>query len=104
MNDVFINLVDKDGRRMGKVEKLEAHKSGKLHEAFSIFVFNANNELLIQKRALNKYHAGGLWTNTCCSHTKVDENLELAIHRRLDEEMGFDCELEEVFSFLYKAG
>lgn len=98
-----INLFDKNGNRIGVADKLEAHIKGQLHEAFSIFIFDKNNELLIQRRAVHKYHSGGLWTNTCCSHPKVGEKLELAIHRRLVEEMGFDCELKEVFSFLYKA-
>lgn len=97
-----INLVDSEGKRIGSVDKLEAHTKGELHEAFSIFVFNKNRDLLLQKRALNKYHSGGLWTNTCCSHPRVNENLELAVHRRLQEEMGFDCDLKEIFSFVYR--
>ncbi len=98
----LINLVDKEGNRIGTVEKLEAHKSGVLHEAFSIFIFNKNTELLLQRRNPAKYHSGGLWSNTCCSHPKENENLRVAIHRRLQEEMGIDCDLEELFTFMYK--
>lgn len=97
-----IILVDKKDREIGAEEKLKVHKSGKLHRAFSIFVFNRKGELLLQKRARGKYHSGGLWTNTCCSHSKAGEPLEKAVHRRLKEEMGFDCPLKEVFSFIYK--
>jgi len=102
MNDE-INIVDIEGNRIGSIGKLEAHEKGTLHEAFSIFVFDNDKKLLLQKRNLDKYHSGGLWTNTCCSHPKVGEKLEVAIHRRLQEEMGFDCELREIFSFTYRA-
>ena len=98
-----IILVDKKDKKIGSEFKLKAHKEGKLHRAFSIFVFNSRGELLLQKRALGKYHSGGLWTNTCCSHPNVGETVLDAGHRRLKEEMGFDCELSEKFSFIYKA-
>ncbi|MDD5651309.1 MAG: isopentenyl-diphosphate Delta-isomerase [Candidatus Nanoarchaeia archaeon] len=94
-------LVNKFDNVIGKEEKLKAHKEGKLHRAFSILIFNSKNELLLQKRASSKYHSGGLWTNTCCSHPMPNEVLEEAIHRRLKEEMGFDTELKELFSFSY---
>ncbi len=97
-----IILVDKKDREIGTGEKLEVHKSGKLHRAFSIFVFNRKGELLLQKRAKGKYHSGGLWSNTCCSHPRAGERLEKAVHRRLKQEMGFDCSLKEIFSFVYK--
>jgi len=97
-----IILVDKKDRAMGTGEKLQVHKAGKLHRAFSIFVFNSRGELLLQKRARGKYHSGGLWTNTCCSHPRAGEKLEQAVHRRLKQEMGFDCPLTEAFSFIYK--
>jgi isopentenyl-diphosphate delta-isomerase len=97
-----IILVDKKDREIGTGEKLEVHKSGKLHRAFSIFVFNRKGELLLQKRAKGKYHSGGLWSNTCCSHPRAGEKLEKAVHRRLKQEMGFDCSLKEIFSFVYK--
>jgi len=99
-----IILVDKNDQEIGTEEKMKVHQDGKLHRAFSIFVFNSRNEMLLQKRAEAKYHCGGLWTNTCCSHPRKGESLEKATHRRLQEEMGFDCELKEIDSFIYKAG
>lgn len=98
----IINKVDSYGNRIGSIEKLEAHKQGVLHEAFSIFIFNSKGELLLQKRAENKYHSGSLWTNTCCSHPRYGEDLATATVRRLQEEMGFHCPLKEVFTFTYK--
>jgi len=96
-------LVNENDKEIGAEEKIKAHHEGKLHRAFSIFVFNSKGRLLLQRRAKSKYHSGGLWTNTCCSHPRPGESLERAIHRRLKEEMGFDCELKEIFSFTYKA-
>jgi len=98
-----IILVDKNDQVLGNEEKLKVHQLGLLHRAFSIFIFNSKGELLLQRRAFHKYHSGGLWTNTCCSHQGPDESLESAIHKRLVEEMGMVCELKEVFSFLYRA-
>src|SRR5258706_3423068 len=98
-----IILVDKKDKEIGAEFKLKAHKEGKLHRAFSIFIFNSHGELLLQKRASGKYHSGGLWSNTCCGHPKVGETLNDAIHRRLKEEMGFDCPLSEALNFTYKA-
>jgi len=98
----IITRVDKFDTEMGPIEKMEAHYKGTLHRAFSILVFNSKNELLLQKRALSKYHSPGLWTNTCCSHPRFGEKLEDAIYRRLKEEMGFTCKLKEAFSFTYK--
>jgi len=98
-----IILVDENDNEVGYGEKMAVHKEGKLHRAFSIFVFNSKGQLLLQKRAKSKYHSGGLWTNTCCSHPRKGENLLDAAHRRLKEEMGFDCELKELFGFVYKA-
>ena len=98
-----IILVDENDKEIGIGEKMKVHQDGKLHRAFSIFVFNSKNEMLLQKRAKVKYHCGGLWTNTCCSHPRKGELLEEATHRRLREEMGFDCELKEVGDFIYKA-
>ena len=95
-------LVDENDNKIGTSEKIHAHKEAKLHRAFSVFVFNSNNELLLQKRSEEKYHCPSLWSNTCCSHPKPGESIEQAAHRRLKEEMGFDCELKEVFSFIYK--
>lgn len=85
------------------MEKIEAHEKALLHRAFSVFVFNNKNELMLQQRAAEKYHSPLLWTNTCCSHQRDGESNIEAGKRRLQEEMGFSCELEEVFSFIYKA-
>ena len=95
-------LVDENDNPIGIEEKLKTHEQGLLHRAFSIFIFNPKNQLLLQQRALNKYHSAGLWTNTCCSHPRQQEDILIAAHRRLKEEMGFDCELKEMFSFIYK--
>ncbi len=97
-------LVDKDNRKIGIEEKIKAHKEGKLHRAFSIFIFNSKGELLIQQRAKTKYHSGGLWSNTVCSHPKPNETYQQASHRRLKEEMGFDCKLKKLFCFIYNTG
>ena len=100
---VKIILVDKKDREIGADFKMKVHKEGKLHRAFSIFIFNSKGDLLLQKRSLKKYHSGGLWTNTCCSHPNFGETILFAAHKRLKEEMGFDCDLKEIFSFVYKA-
>ncbi len=99
----MVVLVNTKDEEIGMMEKMEAHQKGLLHRAFSIFVFNNQQHLLLQKRALNKYHSPGLWTNTCCSHPRPNENVLDAAHRRLQEEMGFDCTLTSQFSFIYKA-
>jgi isopentenyl-diphosphate delta-isomerase len=96
-------LVDENDTKIGDEEKIEAHKAGKLHRAFSVFTFNSKGEMLLQRRAAHKYHSGGLWTNACCSHPRLGEPVEEAVHRRLKEEMGFDCELKKIFHFIYKA-
>ena len=96
-------LVDENDNQIGLMPKLEAHKKAVLHRAFSVFIFNNKNELMLQRRALNKYHSPGLWTNTCCSHQRDGEaNLD-AGKRRLQEEMGFETALKETTSFIYKA-
>jgi len=95
-------LVDEQDNPLGTMEKMEAHEKGLLHRAFSIFIFNNAGEMLLQQRAFSKYHSGGLWTNTCCSHPREGETTIDAAHRRLQEEMGFDCEINEVFDFIYK--
>jgi isopentenyl-diphosphate Delta-isomerase len=97
-----IILVDKNDVRVGCMGKLETHRKGELHRAFSIFIKNSKGELMLQKRADDKYHSGGLWTNTCCGHPRDSEELLEAAHRRLNEEMGFDCPFEEVFKFQYQ--
>jgi len=86
------------------MEKMEAHRLGLLHRAFSVFIFNKKGELLLQQRALDKYHSGGKWTNTCCSHPNPGEETLDAAHRRLNEEMGMECELHYAFNFIYQAG
>jgi len=96
-------LVDENNKELGLMDKQEAHEKAVLHRAFSVFVFNTKGELLLQQRAFSKYHSGGLWTNTCCSHPRPGESTADAAHRRLGEEMGFDCLLEEKFHFIYKA-
>jgi isopentenyl-diphosphate delta-isomerase len=102
--DSRIILVDENDREVGLEEKLEAHRNGgKLHRAISILIFNSNGEAMLQRRALAKYHAGGQWANTACSHPMNGESVMEAAHRRLREEMGFDCEMEEAFSFTYRA-
>ncbi len=99
----FVVLVNENDEQLGLMEKQQAHIAGLLHRAFSVFVFNSKGELLLQKRAEDKYHSPMLWTNTCCSHPRENETYAEAAHRRLQEEMGFDCELEEKFNFIYKA-
>lgn len=99
----YVILVDENDQEIGLMEKMEAHKKGLLHRAFSIFLFNENNELLLHQRALSKYHSGGLWTNTCCSHPRQGETVIEAANRRLIEEMGIEAEMNPEFSFIYKA-
>jgi isopentenyl-diphosphate delta-isomerase len=101
LNEMVI-LVDENDKEIGTGEKMKTHKEGKLHRAFSIFIFNSKGEMLLQKRAKSKYHSGGLWSNACCSHPRPGEYLEQATHRRLKEEMGFDCDLQKAFHFVYK--
>ncbi len=96
-------LVDEHDAELGTMEKLEAHQRGLLHRAFSIILFNSKGELLLQKRALKKYHSGGLWTNTCCSHPLPSENLMLATKRKLGQEMGIHLQPQFAFKFIYKA-
>ncbi|MBI2664488.1 isopentenyl-diphosphate Delta-isomerase [Candidatus Woesearchaeota archaeon] len=95
-------LVDENDNEIGTAEKLQAHKDGRLHRAFSIFIFDSRGSLMLQQRAKSKYHSGGLWANTCCSHPRKGEAVEQAAHRRLQEEMGFDTDLKEIASFTYE--
>lgn len=96
-------LVDELDQEIGEKDKMKAHLDGDLHRAFSIFIFNSNNELLLQKRALSKYHSPGLWTNTCCSHPQPGFSMENCLNKRLFEEMGMTCELNPWFTFQYRA-
>lgn len=95
-------LVDEFDKAIGSAEKLKAHTEGLLHRAFSSFIINDKDELLLQKRASSKYHSPGLWTNTCCSHPSPGETLQLAAEKRLMEEMGIRCTLTWLFKFMYK--
>lgn len=95
-------LVDEQDRPKGTMEKLEAHRKGELHRAFSILLFNSKGELLIQKRAQSKYHSGGLWTNTCCSHPLPEEPVSDAARRKLMQEMGISLQPEFAFKFQYQ--
>ncbi|WP_445496414.1 isopentenyl-diphosphate Delta-isomerase [Photorhabdus sp. SF281] len=101
--DEMLILVDKYHNPIGSAGKMDVHQKGMLHRAFSIFIFHNKGNLLLQKRATTKYHSAGLWTNSCCGHPRVGEALDTAAHRRLGEEMGFDCPLKKVLSFIYHA-
>jgi isopentenyl-diphosphate delta-isomerase len=103
ITEEYVVLVNRKGKVLGTEEKLAAHQKGVLHKAFSIFIFNDEGKMLLQQRAFTKYHFGGLWSNTCCSHQRLNEETLAAGHRRLQEELGFDTELREVFSFVYRA-
>ncbi|MEI8109771.1 MAG: isopentenyl-diphosphate Delta-isomerase [Chitinophagia bacterium] len=96
-------LVNEQDVAIGIMEKMEVHEKALLHRAFSVFIFNSRGELLLQQRAQEKYHCGGLWTNTCCSHPRPLEETSHAALRRLQEEMGFTTPLKKVFDFVYKA-
>jgi isopentenyl-diphosphate delta-isomerase len=96
-------LVNESDQAVGTMEKMAAHKEGILHRAFSVFIFNSKGEMLLQQRALHKYHSGGLWTNACCSHPYPGEETANAAIRRLGEELGFQTSLEKIFDFTYKA-
>ncbi|PCI07744.1 MAG: isopentenyl-diphosphate delta-isomerase [Flavobacteriaceae bacterium] len=96
-------LVNENDEQLGLMPKMEAHEKAVLHRAFSVFAFNDKGELLLQQRAAAKYHSPLLWTNTCCSHQRNGESNIEAGKRRLQEEMGFVCDLKEVFSFVYRA-
>ena len=101
MQEIVI-LVGEADNEVGRAEKLEVHQKGWLHRAFSVFIFNSSGQLLLQKRALSKYHSGGLWSNACCGHPRPGEETGAAAKRRLWQEMGIDCEVEEIYGFIYK--
>jgi len=96
-------LVDPEDRETGTAGKMEVHRAGALHRAFSVIIWNLQGEVLLQRRALGKYHSGGLWTNACCGHPRPGEPVEQAAVRRLAEEMGFACPLEEFGTITYRA-
>lgn len=103
MEEEKVILVNEKDEPIGLMPKMEAHEKGLLHRAFSVFVFNDKNELMLQQRALSKYHSPGLWTNTCCSHQREGESNIEAGKRRLQEEMGFTTDLKDTMAFIYKA-
>lgn len=103
MKEEMVILVNENDEPIGSMAKLEAHEKAMLHRAFSVFIFNDQNELMMQQRASHKYHTPLLWTNTCCSHQRVGESNIEAGKRRLQEEMGFVADLKETISFIYKA-
>ena len=103
MAEEMVILVDENDKQVGLMPKMEAHEKALLHRAFSVFIFNDKKELMLQRRALGKYHSPGLWTNTCCSHQRPGETNIAAGSRRLQEEMGFTTSLTESISFIYKA-
>lgn len=95
-------LVDEKDNEIGYLDKLSVHKEGLLHRAFSVFIFNSKDELLLQQRADVKYHSAGLWTNTCCSHPVFGEDISQTINRRMQEEMGLECNVDFKFRFIYQ--
>ncbi|MFK5974698.1 MAG: isopentenyl-diphosphate Delta-isomerase [Flavobacteriaceae bacterium] len=103
MKEEEVILVNENDEELGAMPKMEAHEKGRLHRAFSIFIMNEKGEIMLQRRAANKYHSPLLWTNTCCSHQRLGESNIQAGKRRLQEEMGFTTKLTELFSFIYKA-
>lgn len=103
VEEQMLVLVDEQDNAVGTMEKMEVHQKALLHRAFSVFIFNSNGEMLLQRRALSKYHSGGLWTNACCSHPNPDETPVQAAQRRLFEELGFVTDVKVVFDFIYKA-
>lgn len=103
MKEEYVILVNPNDEQIGLMPKLEAHEKAVLHRAFSVFILNDKNEIMLQQRALHKYHSSLLWTNTCCSHQREGETNIEAGSRRLFEEMGFRTELKELFHFIYKA-
>jgi isopentenyl-diphosphate delta-isomerase len=103
MNEEQVILVNENDEQIGLMPKMEAHEKAVLHRAFSVFIFNSKNELMLQQRAAHKYHSPLLWTNTCCSHQRDGETNIEAGTRRLQEEMGFTTSLKETTSFIYKA-
>ena len=101
MKEEKLILVNYDDEEIGYAEKMKAHRDGLLHRAFSVFIIH-DGKMLIQKRNDRKYHSGGLWANACCSHPRKGEELQEAVHRRMKEELGFDCEVRELFDFVYR--
>src|SRR5215510_11916680 len=103
MKKEYVVLVNKSGKKVGFAEKMEAHRKGLLHRAFSVFLFNEKGEMLLQKRAATKYHFAGKWSNACCSHPRPGEKISTAAKRRLLEELGIECTLINHGHILYEA-
>ena len=103
MSEQQVVLVNERDEMIDVMDKMEVHQKGLLHRAFSVFIFNTKGEMLLQQRALHKYHSGGLWTNACCSHPQPGEDTLTAAQRRLQEEIGFSTTLTKAFDFIYKA-
>jgi isopentenyl-diphosphate delta-isomerase len=99
----YVVLVDEHDKEIGLAPKLDAHRTGELHRAFSVMLIDAGNRVLLQRRAFAKYHSGGRWANTCCGHPRAGESVVDAAERRLTEEMGIACELKAAGSFIYRA-
>ncbi len=100
-SEEMVILVDESDNEIGVAEKMSAHLKGQLHRAISVFLFNDQRQMLVQQRALTKYHSGGLWSNSCCTHPRPQEAVMDAAKRRLWEEMGIECDLEKAFVFTY---
>jgi len=103
MSKYMVTLVDAHDRALGMWDKVDAHREGLLHRAFSVFIFDRGGRLLLQQRSAAKYHSPGLWSNTCCGHPGMDEDVEFAAWQRLHEEMGFRALVKPLFRFLYRA-
>ena len=102
MQEEILILVDKNDQPQGTMPKMQAHREGQLHRAFSVMIYNNKGELLIQKRAATKYHSAGLWANSCCGHPRIGEDNLVAAKRRLKEELGFSCELKKIGEVCYE--
>lgn len=100
----MVILVDSNDHPIGVMPKMEAHEKGALHRAFSVLIFNSDGELLLQRRAISKYHSGGLWTNTCCSHPAPGQDTAVAAAKRLEEEMGIRASIDYHSCFIYQTG
>lgn len=101
MKEEIVVLVDEKDQQIGQMDKIEVHQKGLLHRAISVFVIDIYGNWLLQQRSMQKHHSQGLWTNTCCTHPFPDETPLQAAHRRLKEEIGIDCQVEELFTFIY---
>lgn len=99
----MVTLIDQYDHPIGAMAKMEAHEKGLLHRAFSVIIYNAEGEMLLQRRAHGKYHSGGLWTNACCGHPAPQEEVALSAVKRLREEMGIGAEIRPLMTLVYHA-